>query len=151
MKKYRGKKMDNGKWIYGQLLAASDGSRYIIPSDAKLFLPNGSTTLCTVECYPVDPKTVAVEIGMYDKHRTPIYAGDIVKNHMGFEQVVVYEGCCYRFVALLDYIYGERQGETFFACAKKCIDYENNITCDEIIGNIIDNADMVKKPDPDDE
>ena len=61
--KVRGKRKDNGKWIYGEVYTLNK---------QKFILPPGCTD--GVEVYP---DTVTMCSGLNDKNGTPIYEGDI--------------------------------------------------------------------------
>ena len=69
--KFRGKRKDNGEWIYGYLMdedVICEGSYYDDYIDLNALNP--------VE---VIPKTVSRYTGRKDKNNTEIYAGDIIK------------------------------------------------------------------------
>jgi len=133
---FRGKRKDNGEWVEGNLF---------IPD-----LPNKPTQICMGTnvvriTFDVDPETVGQFTGLTDKNGTNIFEGDVVKNHLGIKQLVIFENGCFFFIEPIDYIYGERQGENFYACDKKYKDFEMCITEDEVIGNIHDNPEWVRK------
>lgn len=64
---YRGKRVDNGEWLYGYYRKVYSGRSEIMP------LPKH---LSDHEWFTVDPETVGQSIGKLDKDKTKIYGGD---------------------------------------------------------------------------
>ena len=74
MRPYRGKKIDNDKWVYGWLFERGGGS-YIIPITDEYHTP-ASFVLTFV---PVIPETVGQQTGLKDKKRKEIYENNKVR------------------------------------------------------------------------
>ena len=67
--KFRGKRLDNGEWIEGDLLRMLD-HWFIFPNPA----PEG------IDKYAVDPATVGQYTGLKDKNGKEIYEGDVIRS-----------------------------------------------------------------------
>lgn len=68
---FRGKRIDNGKWIEGNLFVSdTDGRTHILVGTRRI----------TIE-WEVDPSTVGQFTGLTDNHGNKIFEGDIVQAH----------------------------------------------------------------------
>lgn len=115
--KFRGKRLDNGEWVIGQLVKMWE-EWHILNSD------NVNTA------YPVDPATVGQYTGLKDTNSREIYEGDIFQaGYFGGVNVVMWDNENAR------YIGHSPQG---------CISYVGREPAVKIIGNIHDNPELLK-------
>lgn len=75
--KFRGKRLDNGEWLYGQLFVF-DSETYIIPSGWG----GGG-----IRQFKVHPETVGQYIGISDCFGRDIYDGDLLNIHDSHETI----------------------------------------------------------------
>lgn len=159
---FRGKRKDNGEWIYGYLVNGSDwltgeSITAIIETDA-LFYPRNEIVSYEI----VDPKTVGQWTGMYDKNNVKIFEGDIMstrktgttikklKGYYGYDsdgypqKIPGYEGESeYRYTcekdSLAKVVFNPCTGGFYLIGGDKAI----NAICNEVVGNIHDNPELL--------
>ena len=131
---FRGKRIDNGEWVFGSLLVEGD--------DRKIVVPKKGMVGCFVVMYPIDPKTVGQ------------YTGLTIKGEKLFE----HDQIRFRETVFDDWEYG-----TVVWCGKSdypAFDVEPWIDCDcnglsyikmdcevEIVGNKWDNPELLEVED----
>ena len=136
--KFRGKRLDNGEWLVGDLLQVAN-EVFIAPSDGDWFdfIPWKKDNVFHLPSatYVVSTDTIGQFTGLLDKNGKEIYEGDIVANDFGNNNIVnmTVEWCTDGYWALHE-IDGD---DTMHFVA----DYLKEI---EVIGNIYDNPELLE-------
>ena len=121
--KFRGKGIDNGKWIYGSLIIEEDPIADALKYFIKPF--NFLTGKLVV------PETVGQYTGRKDKNNKEIYESDIVRYSDRYTAVVVWKDTGFG----LEFIEEVESPQTWY--------YLPNGNVLEILGNIYENPELI--------
>ena len=126
---FRGKRLDNGEWVYGYYVHIGPVScqrTYIIPEYASALYVN-----------EVDPSTVGQYTDLKDKNGKRIFEGDIAKVLQGKDKDIAYVG--FENGAFMLY---PKTGNIY---ERTLWEYWYNDWDVEVIGNITDNPELLEK------
>ena len=141
--KFRGKRLDNGEWLYGNLVELrnpfnpNDASAcFIMPKEVNIAAPDS-----IAEQDVVDPDTVGQFTGLLDKNGKEIYEGDIIserlKGHRKYQDA--YQ------VVFVDYQWCGKNG--YGSCTSLSLFEEFHDI--KVIGNIHDNPELLSNDEHD--
>jgi uncharacterized phage protein (TIGR01671 family) len=134
---FRGKRKDNGEWVFGWYSCITKGAHYDPIDNAHFIttsvkLDNGEIILTGM--FEVDPDTVEHYTGLLDKNETKIFEGDIVKHKDGRAFKITWHDRAFCLTA--DIIGTSSRFETLWNL------YSDEI---EVIGNIHDNPELLEE------
>lgn len=116
---FRGKRVDNGEWVKGDLI----------------HLPNGTAILANGYAY-VNPSTIGQFTGLTDKNGNKIFEGDIVSVFVKNRTYIIFNNLkgevCFKDGVI--FIKGISEHLSLYAFSNYC----------EVIGNIHDNPEQLK-------
>lgn len=125
--KFRGKRLDNGNWVYGDLRQENSG-RKVIMTNLNTWGDNADDIEPYGEDVYVNTETVGQFTGILDKNGKEIYEGDIVQ----------WQEC------VADYTFITQKSEVFYSAASFEPLNEFSYCYFEVIGNIYDNPELLK-------
>ena len=135
--KFRGKRLDNGEWVYGDYHHRAGGVHCIIDMQPDF---QGKVVYVVIQ---VDAETIGQFTGLRDKNDKEIYEGDIVKWILTMPEVGVnggYEEYETEEIGEIQWDAGALQLGDYCAAG---FAYESEDYAD-IIGNIHDNPELLK-------
>ena len=142
---FRGKRIDNGEWVYGFYFERKDTGGKIIESviinDAYEQIMYGQRFLRSNmfrECFRIHTSTVGQFTGLTDKNGKQIFEGDIVKtSDITYEGVIQIPGESFE-IAM-------RKGCWVMVAGEDWDFLGTNHECIEVIGNIHDNFELLEE------
>ena len=130
-KLFRGKRIDNGEWVYGYYVFRRKRRGIFGQTITELDFDTHYIVSVRGESFEVDPSTVGQYTGLPDLHNNPIFEGDIVKG-------VCYAGKTEGIVTFKDGYY------YIHAYAGYCERLSRCSHMVEVIGNIHDNPELLE-------
>lgn len=125
---FRGKAVGSGRWVHGDLVWMGRQPAIFEYADFE----NG--------CVTIQEKTLGMNTGLRDKNNHEIYDGDILAhNGRVIGHVEEGRGYCFKVVYAHPTPGGDKDWSLYYVVV---YDYEGDV---EIVGNIYDNPEMVKK------
>lgn len=128
---FRGKRTDNGEWVYGVPVKDNHGETVMVESvyECEEYNCRGAN------CLYVNENTVEQYTGLTDKNGKTIFEGDIVKGHWGTLFTIFCDE------ARLQLRTRSQLG------IERDIDYYQGYNDIEVIGNIYDNPELLRGED----
>ena len=129
--KFRGKRIDNGEWVYGFYFTSLSEQEEIVHNIRSVSKEGG------YKDYLVDPETVGQFTGLYDKNNVPIYEGDICQSYTFTKSGAEFKEHAMPIVF--------RDGMFAFGYYSVNLTYFISEYELEVIGNIYDNPSLIKE------
>lgn len=147
---FKAKRTDNGEWVEGSLVSAEENVRFILQSKTKAFIPKGTNTFCSVDCYEIDPQTLCQYTGLTDKNGKKIWENDIVRYTFDYPSETATENGLKERISSV--FWSEWRGSwSVYADERKgkgmnndLFKYARNGNTVEVIGNIFDNPKLLE-------
>jgi uncharacterized phage protein (TIGR01671 family) len=127
--RFRGKRIDNGEWVYGNYVNDNQGHFITLPLETAHRLVR------------VNPATVGQFTGLHDKNGKEIYEGDVVRHDNGWVSEIIFGNIGYdnSRCGLTGFGYETLYDAEFDFIELNYSDSPDDI---EVIGNIHEKADM---------
>lgn len=134
--KFKGKRVDNGEWVYGWLVC-SVSRAWIKDVGDKTSLRSVSSSFADWRCVEVIPETVGQFTGLRDKNGKEIYEGDIVVKsafRKGTKFIIKFINGAFKLCDIRKYEDGKTFEQHFDQCHDDLI----------VIGNIHSNPELTE-------
>ena len=129
---FKAKRIDNGEWIQGYVVQTVEGSYIVIPYKHSTILGKGSII-------EINPSTICQCTGLKDKNGKLIWENDICDRKEEHPEIVKYNEGDWT----LDYSYSKGKESGYCYCNLGFYAFEREYV--EVIGNIFDNKDLLKR------
>jgi len=145
--KFRGKRIDNGEWVYGSLINnAFDESAYIftIEHDENF---DCWEDIREVNFFEVDPETVGQYTGLRDKNVVEICIGDILATSNDNADLDIWDEFFYGYTLVK-----EKEGQLGIAFSNWVVENSEKESVYDmafviVVGNLFDNPDLLEVKD----
>lgn len=128
--KFRGKRLDNGKWESGDLLE-NQGRNFIYHATSESTIEDNDDGRIVVVAVEVDSSTVSQYTGLKDKNTRKAYEGDVLTDKFESVGVVEWQNGCF----VVNF------GDVDVFQISDCFDDSYQMW---VIGNIHDNPELLK-------
>lgn len=134
---FRGKRADNGEWVYGDLI-----HRQIWKRSVPVIIRNHDDGFDQYEEYEIDPSSVGQYTGLNDRNNEKIFDGDIV-------EYPIEQGKYQEKNNIHEVVFEKRHGTAYFGIKMSEIEtwgFDLSVPAKlmQIIGNIYDNPELLK-------
>lgn len=152
--RFRGKRVDNGEWVYGNRVTYDSYAYILAEFEIHKYVLDGKQ-LSSLQTIEVVPETVGQWTGLYDKNGLRIFDGDIVgEDHWGrgvFDSLyeVVFRDGCFGMIERIEWLAIDGDtgiDEVYHAFydneREERFETERRV---EVLGNKFDNPELMKR------
>ena len=140
---FRGKRIDNGEWVYGGYahIYSNPNTDIIVTGRMCLYEDSGELTM---EARNIDPSTIGQYTGLTDKNGKKIFEGDILKIIHKYQSPFDDDTKEYTDITT-DVVFFDDEGLCFSYGKSPFLCVADNVTAEyEVVGNIYDNPELLE-------